>query len=95
MTHRFLSEIHMRQDFRRARHALVLSIGCFVVAGLSACSNVPYIAGAAKGITEQADLQTGSNLTRREKSSTGVREIDRDTLESSMRGTNANRDNGK
>ena len=85
----------MRPDFRRARREVVLLFGGGVIAGLSACADVPYIAGAAKDISEQADLQTGSNLTRRDKASSGVREIDRDALESSMRGTNANRDNGR
>ena len=85
----------MRQDFRRYHRALVLLTGGGVMAGLSACANVPYVAGAAKGISEQADLQTGSNLTRRDKASRAVREIDRDALESSMRGTNANRDTGR
>ena len=50
----------MRQDFRRAHRALALLAGGWVVAGLSACANVPYIAGAAKGISDQADLQTAA-----------------------------------
>lgn len=85
----------MRQDFRHASHVVALLTGGLVLAAMSACTNVPYIAGASKGVNEQADLQTGSNLTRRDKASTGAREIDRDALESSVRGTNANRDNGK
>lgn len=85
----------MSQDFRRSRRALVWLAGGGVIAGLSACANVPYVAGATQGVSEQADLQTGSNLTRRDKAGSGVREIDREALESSLRGTNANRDNGR
>ena len=85
----------MSQDFRHATQALALLTGGLVLAAMSACANVPYIGGASRGISEQADLQTGSNLTRRDKASAGAREVDRDALESSLRGTNANRDNGK
>ncbi len=62
---------------------------------LPACANVPYVAGANQALNEPADLQTGSNLTRRDKPSTGAREMDKDAIESSLRGINANRDNGK
>ena len=65
------------------------------LAGLPGCANVPYIAGEAVGVRERADLQTGSNLVRRDKGGTGAREVDKDALESTMRGTNANRDNGR
>ena len=41
------------------------------------------------------DLPTGSNLARRDKSVTGVRQLDKDAIESGLRGTNANRDSGK
>ena len=85
----------MKLDFSRSVSTLALLTAPLVLSGLTGCGNLPYIAGAAQSVNEQADLQTGSNLTRHDKSSMGVRELDRDALESSVRGINANRDNGK
>lgn len=76
----------------RARFSLTV---LFMVVWLQGCSDIPYIAGEAQGIKEREDQQTGSNLARRDKNGNGVREIDKDALESSLRGINANRDNGK
>ena len=62
---------------------------------LSACANVPFVAGANQALRETEDLQTGSNLARRDKPSTGAREMDKSAIESSLRGTHANRDTGR
>ena len=74
-------------------------VGAWVlVAGLallSACANVPFVAGANQALRESEDLQTGSNLTHRDKPSTAAREMDKGAIESSLRGTNANRDTGR
>lgn len=65
------------------------------LACMPGCAGIPYIAGETQGIKESTDLQTGSNLSRRDKANTGAREMDKDVLESSLRGINANRDNGR
>ena len=62
--------------------------------GLAACANFPYVAGDALGIKEPADAPTGSNLTRRDKGSSGAREVDKDAIQSGMRGAGAVRDTG-
>jgi hypothetical protein len=80
------------QSARLSFTAIVLLAG---LVELSACANVPYIAGEAQGIKQRDDLQTGSNLLRHEKGNASVRQVDRDALESSLRGINGNRDNGK
>ncbi len=65
------------------------------VAFLPGCAGILYIAGEIEGVKEQSDFQTGSNLARRDKGNTGPREMDKDAIESSLRGINANRDNGR
>ena len=77
---------------RSAVGAWVLAAG---LALLSACADVPYVARTSQALREPADLQTGSNLTRRDKPSTGAREMDKDAIESSLRGTHSNRDTGR
>lgn len=73
----------------------VLASNVVLASGLTACANVPYIAGEGKLDMAAPDLPTGSNLARRDKSVTGVRQLDKDAIESGLRGTNANRDSGK
>jgi len=77
----------------RAAAGVWVLLACLAL--LPACANVPYVAGANQALNEPADLQTGSNLARRDKPSTGAREMDKDAIESSLRGINANRDNGR
>jgi hypothetical protein len=69
--------------------ALVCSAVC-----LSACANIPYVAGEERSERAAAELVTGSNLARRNSPGTGAREIDKDALESSLRGSGAKRDTG-
>ena len=72
--------------------------GWVLLAGLAllpACANLPYVASTSQALREPADLQTGSNLTCRERLSTGAREMDKGAIEFSLRGTNANRDTGR
>ena len=63
--------------------------------GVAGCAGIPYIAGETKAVKEQADLQTASNLVRRNKGSSGAREMVRDAIESALRGINANRGNNR
>jgi len=84
----------MRQFCFEVRRLIAVLVCLAGAVGLSGCANIPYIAGESPAINEQADRQTGSNLLRRDKASL-VRELDKDALESTLRGTNANRDNGK
>jgi hypothetical protein len=88
-------EIRMKIVCERATLPLTVMVLLAGLAGLSACANVPYISGETQGIKEKADLQTGSNLVRRNNGNADLRQVDKDSLESSMRSTNANRDNGK
>ncbi len=85
----------MNQVCTQALQSITLRVLLTSLTALSACANVPYIAGEVQGVKQQADLQTGSNLARRGQGGTGARDVDKDALESSLRGTNANRDNGK
>ncbi len=75
------------------------AVGAWVLAAglalLSACANVPFVAGTNQVLREPEDLQTGSNLSRRDKPSTGAREMDKSAIESGLRGTHANRDTGR
>ena len=51
----------MTKDFRRAQSALTTLSLLAGLQGLTGCANFPYVAGEAKGVKEQAELQTGSN----------------------------------
>lgn len=62
---------------------------------MAACDNVPYVAKDSEALKVIDERQTGSNLARRDSIGTGARQVDKDALESSLRGTNANRDNGR
>jgi hypothetical protein len=84
----------MNQVCARTRLSMLVLALLAAPLGLSACANFPYVAGDAQGIKEQAESQTGSNLTRREKGSSGAREVDKDAIQSGMRGAGAGRDNG-
>ena len=84
----------MNQVFARTRSSITVLALLAAPLGLAACANFPYVAGDALGIKEQADTQTGSNLTRRDKGGTGAREVDKDAIQSGLRGTSAGRDTG-
>ena len=66
-----------------------------LAAALAGCAAAPAPAadGAERQVREVRDAPTGSNLPRRDRASTGAVEVDKDSIEDSLRG--ATRNSGK
>lgn len=61
----------------------------------SGCANVPYVAAGSQKLKEHAEVQTGSNLTKRAGTDSLVRQVDKDAIESGLRGSNPSSLSGK
>jgi len=75
----------------RMNASLVLAAAVGLIAALAGCA-APAGTGTRE-VREPAETVTGSNLPRRDRRDTGVREADKDAIQSEIRGATRNTGN--